>query len=134
MADRSHYEAVLADLILRRDEINSAIAALQRQMSSTIVQPTTLGGMYAIETFTPPAQPTLYKELTINQAAERFLRSIMRDQPINAIAKAIEQGGFKHKSKNFANTVRSSLVRDETFVRRGKRWGLREWESKAATA
>lgn len=67
-------------------------------------------------------------EMTIADAARKYL-TMMKATKSNAdIAAALEQGGLKHSSKDFPTTVRSVLGQREDFIRVPKGdWGLAEW-------
>jgi hypothetical protein len=49
--------------------------------------------------------------MTMVEAAMAHIRSVGHPVPNPELAKAVEQGGFVHQSKNFANTLNSILWR-----------------------
>ena len=66
--------------------------------------------------------------MTIGDAAKKYLGMVKATKSTAVIANALEQGGLKHSSKNFATTVRSILGPREDFTRvPNGDWGLTEW-------
>ncbi|SRR6266851_7380638 len=137
MADRADYQAVLADLRAKRAEIDIAIAALERFLGvmggpamPLPVQPVKFYGGGVVlghAPARPQANPKPYKGLTIKAAAAKHLESVRLKQTPRQIADALIQGGFGHKSKNFPNTVRTTMAREPEFIKVGSEWALRAW-------
>lgn len=106
------YEAVIGDLERRRADFNAqmdaAIAAL-RQVTA-IQAPGLPAAVAPVLPFSgPKLQP--YRELSMADAAIAHIKSVGHAVKNPDLAKALEAGGFPHKSKNFANTLNSILWR-----------------------
>lgn len=124
------YEAVLADLRAKRDQIDQTIAVLESLRAGgrpspptapNILQPTPMG-----------EGPGAYLGMTIPDAAIKLL-SLRRQTMGNAeIAAALKAGGLVLNSADPVNTIGSVLTRrfsqvgDVVRVGRGI-WGLKEW-------
>ena len=100
------YKAVIHDLELKRklmdDRFDAAIAAI-RQVVALETQPDLPG--------IPSPEPQVrmsnlggekpYKGMTMVDAAKAYLRLAAKPVANPKLARAIEQGGFEHKSRNF---------------------------------
>lgn len=130
MADDSSgfdpYEAVLADLRAKREQIDQAIAAIE-----------SLRGGASIKAAAPlPAAPTegpgAFLGMTIVEASKALLKA--KRQPLkNAdLVVGLQAGGLVMQSSDPVNTVGSVLTRrfndvgDVVRVARGT-WGLKDW-------
>lgn len=66
--------------------------------------------------------------MTIGDAAKKYLAMVKSTKSTAEIGTALEQGGLKHSSKAFPTTVRSILGQREDFTRvPNGDWGLTEW-------
>ena len=66
--------------------------------------------------------------MTIGDAARKYLMMTKATKSTADIAAALELGGLKHSSKDFATTVRSVIGAKEEFTRvPNGDWGLAEW-------
>ena len=119
------YEAVLADLRAKRDQLDQAIAAIEsvRAGGSTVAAQGASGAVDG---------PGAFLGMTIVDAAKKLLAS--RRQPLKNpdIATAFKMGGLVLQSAEPANTIGSVLTRRSTevgdVVRVGRgTWGLKEW-------
>ncbi len=126
MPDLIDYEAVLADLEAKKTALESAINAIRQMLN--------LGAQAAITPGSRLSEASIESDtffsMSIGDAAKKFLRITKRKQPAVKIAEALDAGGLAHTSKNFPNTVRTTLLRLETegeVVQVGKDWGLAEW-------
>jgi hypothetical protein len=113
-AHRIDYEAVLADLILRRDALDAGIAAVRKIIASGITQskPIAHQGNGSVH-----RQPADFSELTIVDGAILYLRSINKPQTVKEIAEALRLGGYGFKTSNPDNTVGAILHRAATKKR-----------------
>ncbi len=126
------YRMVLEDLKKRKTAIEAAIAGITALMGKS--EPTLDACM--------PVAPSKGKEpchvesgsfadLTLTEAAQRYLGMVKEPQSTAEIAEALERGGYPTKSRNFRNTVRSVLDRHAKtvgeIVKVQKNWGLAEW-------
>jgi hypothetical protein len=123
------YDAVLADLRAKRDQIDQAIAAiegLRGGSASGSPQPPMVAQNAAVDS------PSAFLGMSIPEAAKKLLAA--RRQPLRnpEIATAFKSGGLILQSKEPANTIGSVLTRrasdvgDVVRVGRGT-WGLKEW-------
>lgn len=129
---KANYEAVLADLIARRDDLNMAIKAIQTTMGIS-------NGTVTISTAPNPKgeQETeirrdAFFSMSIPDAAKKFLAMSKGVKSTTEIAVALERGGMTHSAGNFTNSVGSILHRLDSsngeIVRVGRgTWGLAEW-------
>lgn len=135
MADRADYEAVLADLRAKKQEIEITIAALERLLGvmggAAVVQTTHfVQGSYGKTTAVlreSRSRDKPYRGLTIKLAAVKYLDEVRLKQTAKQIADALSAGGFTNRSKNFPNTVRTTLAREPEFIKIGNEWALRSW-------
>lgn len=119
------YEAVLADLKAKRDEIDKAIQAIESLRGMGGAATPNSGGATL-------DGPGALLGLSIVDAAKKILAA--KRQPLKNpdIAAAFKSGGLVLNSKEPANTIGSVLTRrfqevgDIVKVGRGT-WGLREW-------
>ncbi|MEI7803853.1 MAG: winged helix-turn-helix domain-containing protein [Hyphomicrobiales bacterium] len=123
------YDAVIADLKAKRDQIDQAIAAIEATRGGGGGAPTTIGsntGPIGID------GPGAFLGLSIPEAAKKLLAA--KRQPLrNAdILAGFKAGGFVLGSKDPLNTIGAVLTRrandtgDIIRVGRGI-WGLKEW-------
>ena len=123
------YEAVLADLRAKRDQLEQTIAMLEASRSGTA----TAGGVTPGGSSPVPAEgPGAFLGMTIVDGTKKLLAT--RRQPLRNpdIAAAFKAGGLVLQSAEPANTIGSVLTRRATevgdVVRVGRgTWGLKEW-------
>jgi hypothetical protein len=71
-----------------------------------------------------------FKGLNLLEAIKKYLRIAGTFQTTREIAKAVKEGGYESTSKNFTNTVRTSLDRAREkgeIISEDKKWGLLGW-------
>ncbi len=127
---RDAYDVVLADLRAKRDEIETAIKAIEAVRPQTSA-PSAVAA-FGIGVPTPPPATRPFFGMSIEEAAKHVLKS--RSEPMGPvdIVNAIKEGGLVMSSAEPANTVSSVLNRgwrngsDLVRVSRGM-WGLAEW-------
>jgi hypothetical protein len=68
-------------------------------------------------------------QMTIPDAAKKYLAIVKQTKPNPQIAESLLKGGLKSAAKNFPETLRTILSRDDRFVRVNSEWGLAEWYS-----
>lgn len=106
------YAAVIEDIEQKRAFMNAkfdaALAAIRQviALNGSEQQPVLPGVTLPQSGYNKP-----YRELPMQDAAIRHIRSVGHAVPNLALAKALEQGGYEHKSKNFPNTLNSILWR-----------------------
>ncbi len=114
------YEAVLADLEAKRTALNARFDAAEaaiRQVLAMEAQPV-LPGMGVSNPIRRSERSTErpYSGMTMPNAAIKHLSQYPGPIPNTELAKALEDGGFEHKSKNFPNTLNSVLRRRSNDV------------------
>jgi hypothetical protein len=123
-----NYEAVLADLRVKRASLDAAIAAIEQLQ--------TVGGMSSEATALPKTiDPSSIPDdaffgLSVVDAAKKYLTIVKRKQSVKEIADALDRGGLPHSSSNFVATVATMLRRanDSDLVKVGRGdWGLAGW-------
>lgn len=128
MSAENPYETVLADLKAKRDQLDSAIAAIE----SVIAQ-----GGPAINPGVQPGRdveirPDAFFGASILDATKKYLGMARSPRTTQQITEALLSGGMRSDSDNFANSVGSVLNRVDrlggSIVKVGRgMWGLAEW-------
>jgi hypothetical protein len=106
------YKAVIKDLERKRTQMNSrfdaAITAIRQVLaleSQDVQLPLpAMAGDSGLKS-------SPYRSLSMLDAAIKHIGSVGHGVPNVALARALEEGGYKHRSKNFANTLNSVLWR-----------------------
>jgi DNA-directed RNA polymerase delta subunit len=118
------YEAVLADLLAKRDQIDAAIAAIN------LIKGSGGGTSAASSSAAGVVAPNAFFTMGIGEAARKYLEIVKGKQTVQQITKALEQGGMPPLRPN---TVYAALRRREAvnrdIIRLGDEWGLKEWFS-----
>ena len=139
------YNAVLADLMAKRSQIDAAIEVIRSLIGSSAVADGASNGdappaTSASPTTGPQTSPSslsgvqlqsdTFFGLTTAAAVRKYLSMVKRPQTPTAIAEAIHRGGQVHAAdldSAFKN-VYTALSRSKDFVKtRNKEWGLAEW-------
>ena len=135
------YQAVLADLEKKRDDLDRAIAGIRlliglpQSSSPGPVSEPLIGPSVG-----PPAPRSsgetripsdAFFGMSIPAAAHKFLSMRKRPATSPEIAEALEAGGYPHQSSNLSNTINTALTRNPDMFAKVKRgtWGLRSWYS-----
>jgi hypothetical protein len=122
------YQAVLADLEAKRDELDNAIAVIKRVIGDPVAASAT-GPIkhHPSEVLTP----TSFFAMSVGDAAKKYLSIVKQPKSTPEIAKALQEHGIKTVAKNFTVNVFSALQRKEIAgeLVRPKRglWGITEW-------
>lgn len=131
--DAIDYDMVIADLEAKRDAAIEAIEGIQK-VRAIYGQGGMVNGTVPKGKFDPENLPTNhFHGMNIPQAAVYLLETVKKPMNSRDIAEALEQGGLRHTSKNFMNTVNTALYRlalgdDPTVIKVGREgWGLRSW-------
>jgi HB1, ASXL, restriction endonuclease HTH domain len=133
------YDAVIADLRTKRDQIDALIQMLEvfRNWAPPPVgglpEPTLLGGLLTAAT-TPSKgiAPGSFHGKSIEDATEAILHIRKRSLAISEIVADLQAGGVHFRGDTPVNTVTSVLHRaskkggNVVRINRGT-WGLREW-------
>jgi len=127
------YNAVLADLKKKRDELDKAIAGIE-----VIIGLAPNSGVQAAQpqpslAANAPIPEDAFFGMSIVEAANKYLQIKKKPQTTKQIAEALEAGGLTNQSGNFGNTVGSVLNRNVASanpifanISRGT-WGLSSW-------
>lgn len=133
-ASMDSYRTVLKDLKRRKKVIDAAIAGVTALLGESEA---------ALQACLPVPLPKTqesgdvasgsFADLTLTEAAQRYLEMVNEPQSTAEIAEALERGGYPTESRNFRNTVRSVLDRHAKtvgeIVKVHKNWGLPKWTS-----
>jgi len=121
----NHIDAAISDLEAWRDRIQSSIDTLRHLRSQGAELPSTPppGMRSASDEIAHDA----FFQMSIPDAAKKYLSIIKRTDSINGIGEALLKGGLKTSSKNFAENVRTIIGRDDRFVKVNSEWGLSDW-------
>ncbi|MDD4617150.1 MAG: winged helix-turn-helix domain-containing protein [Alphaproteobacteria bacterium] len=121
------YEAVLADLLSKKDQIDKAIQAIELVRGSSYVSASSAG------TQTSYADaPGAFLGMSIAEATKKLLLSTRKQMNNAEILAALKKGGMVMNSADPINTLGAVLTRrykengDIVRVDRGT-WGLKEW-------
>lgn len=136
------YDAVIADLRAKRDQIDQAITLLEALREGVSVPPGMLGANqpgaassligYATDREGEVAAGTFHG-MSIEASVKKLLQMRKRTMTAQEIAQSLRAGGLHLQSETPANTIASVLSRafnsggsDIVRVSRGQ-WGLQEW-------
>jgi len=123
----THIELVIADLEAWRDQIDLAIQTLRHFGAKGPALPSSAppGTSRANGNEIPN---DAFFQMTLPDAAEKYLRLVKATKETPEIAEALTRGGLKSSAKNFTDIVRTILSREDRFVRvPSGGWGLSEW-------
>lgn len=121
------YEAVIADLEAKRDQINATIDMLRALSGAGI---TVISGSVSPQRSDEHAiKRDSFFGMTLPEAARKYLAMMKVTKPNPELCDALLLGGFKTSSSNFPEVVRSTLQRNKDFVKVSGEWGLAEWYS-----
>jgi hypothetical protein len=122
-----NYPSVLADLKARRDRLNQAIAAIEQILGELEPRASVARSMPSL------ALSTVYRNMTIGDAAVHFIRSQGKPQRVRNIVEGLHAGGISSKSKKLYTTTYNVLAdrakkTSPDIVKIGNAWGLPEWQ------
>ena len=63
-------------------------------------------------------------QMTVPDAAEKFLTLAKKTIPTSAMAEGLLKGGLESAAKNFPSMLNTVLTRDDRFVKVNREWGL----------
>ncbi len=121
----NHIKQAIADLEAWRNRIEAAIVTLRALDGNGPTLPTSgpprIGNNGEVQTDS-------FFQMTVPDAAEKYLKLVKVTKEIPDIADALLRGGLKTSSKNFNDMTRTVMSRDERFVKVPTGgWGLAEW-------
>ena len=125
--DVNPYDAVIADLEGKRDQLTGMIESL-KQMRNVAAQLPVVGVNSSIRSAAEAdfAHDAFFG-MTIPDAAKKYLAAVRKTMPLGALGEALLAGGIKTTSKNFTENIRAILSRQPEFVRINGEFGLAEW-------
>jgi len=138
------YEAVLADLRSRRDQLNATIAGIEQLMgvgrfagtsgpgaaNGSGGEASTTESVAAASTgdqLPKEVQSDTFFNLSAVEGAKKYLRIVKRPTAMKEIHDALLAGGYLTQSKNFYSNLYTAIMRNKEFQKVGKKWGLSEW-------
>lgn len=122
-------DAVIADLIAKRDRLNVAIEELQALQGNASITPAS--GNLGMSGAMPTIRSDDFFGMTVLDGAKKFLGMTKRPQNARTVTEVLKKGGYLFSSGNPITTVASVLNRaldGGGIVRTGKgMFGLAEW-------
>lgn len=130
MTDAVDYQAVVADLRVRRAALDQLIASVEALILGQ-GDPAAIkvdAGAPSANGIPAAIHADTFYGLSMIDAAKKFLRMVRRAQHTGAIAEALGKGGLKRPDANILSSilVRAAKGREVTKVGKGM-WGLSEW-------
>jgi hypothetical protein len=128
--EHSPYDAVIADLEAKRDQMTAMIENLKqmRGLANSVV----VAGVSvhpAVGTSATLSHDAFFG-MSLPDAARKYLSIVKKTVPHPQFCDALLDGGFKTSATNFREVVRSALSRHPDFVKVNGQWGLSEWYGK----
>ncbi len=122
------YEAVLADLLARKAQLETMIAGVEAILgsaaSSVVAVSASNGGVTSLDRIPPHA----FLKLSIGDATKKLLDMVKSKLTLPQIMQALEKGGLPPAKYSTVYAVlrrRESQIGD--ILRMGEEWGLTEW-------
>jgi hypothetical protein len=129
----THYDAVIADLEQKRDQLTVMIETLKNMklMGGGVPMPPAVRAA----AITPLADlpHDAFFGMTIPEAAKKYLTLARGTKPQPELCEALLSGGFTTTASNFPEVVRATLGRHPDFVKIKGQWGLRDWYGNRGT-
>ncbi len=124
----SHIDAAIADLEGWQERISAAIETLR----ALRIQGGSLPGGpppsdFSRGTTNGDISHDAFFQMTVPDAAEKYLASVKKTKPTAEVAAALLKGGLKSSAKRFPAMVNTVLSRESRFVRVNNEWGLAAW-------
>jgi hypothetical protein len=124
----NHIDAAIADLEGWMERIATAVETLKMFRSGGGALPA------GVPSSPPTRSPTngeirhdTFFQMTVPDAAEKFLALAKKTIPTSAMAEGLLKGGLKSAAKNFPSMLNTILTRDSRFVKVNREWGLDAW-------
>jgi hypothetical protein len=119
------FDAAVAEVQAKIEELKTTLATLLRLQAEQGGAPTSTAALRGGDT---EISHDTFFNMTIGEAAKKYLSMVKTTKSTAEIAEALERGGLKHSSKNFPSNVRSIIGQREDFTRvPNGEWGLTEW-------
>lgn len=125
----TYYDAVLAELYAKRDEIETAInTILFIQGSGSVAAPANGGSGIARPVRGGAIPPNAFFGMSLVDASKKYIELSQAKRTLPQIVSGLEEGGMPPQK---ANTVYAALRRRESTVgdimKVGEEWGLKDW-------
>jgi DNA-directed RNA polymerase delta subunit len=125
----TQYDAVLADLYAKRDEIDSAINTILFLQGSGSTVASTANANGAVRATRAGAIPSnAFFGMSLVDAAKKYIELSQAKRTLAQIVKGLEEGGMPPQKPG---TVYAALRRRESTVgdimKLGEEWGLKDW-------
>jgi len=117
----------LAYLKAFRERLDTAIETLEMVQASGGVIPGMTSQATARPSVTGSIDHDAFFQMTVPDAAEKFLTLMKKTKTTADVAKGLLDGGLKSAAKNFPSMLNTVLSRDNRFVRVNREWGLESW-------
>jgi hypothetical protein len=123
-----HYDAVIADLKAKRDQLSAMIDTLEHMKGMGVPYVGSTGSdAPRVASGAGEIPHDAFFGMTIPEAAKKYLAIVKHTVKHPVLCDAILAGGFTTSSPNFREVVRSTLGRQPDFVKIRGQWGLKEW-------
>ena len=122
--EQNHIDATVADLEGWVERIITVIETLKVIRSGGGALPGLPSG---------PSVPTgkiqhdTFFQMSVPDAAEKFLTLVKKTMPTTDISAGLLNGGLKSAAKNFPSMLNTIMTREGRFVRVNREWGLSTW-------
>lgn len=126
-SDPNHIDATIADLESRRDQINFAIETLKQLRHGTTGSATPVGAVVNSSGVDREIRHDSFFGMTLMDGIKKYLAISKQTKSAPNIAESLARGGMKSSAKDFTGNVRSTLSKNDDFVRVNGEWGLAEW-------
>jgi hypothetical protein len=123
----NHIDAVIADLEAWQARIATAIETLRYFQAQGGALPAGVPSPAAIRAAEVDIPHDTFFQMTVPDAAEKYLKLVKKTKPNPDVAADLLKGGLKSAAKNFPEMLRAVLARDPRFVKVNSEWGLSEW-------
>jgi hypothetical protein len=132
--ESSPYDAVIADLEAKRDQMSAMIENLKqmRGLANSVV--TANLSVTPIAGVMTTISHDAFFGMTILDAAKKYLSIVKKTVPHPQLCDALLEGGFKTSAANFREVVRSTLGRHPDFIKVNGQWGLDAWYGRGRKA
>lgn len=119
------FDAAIAEVQAKIEELKTTLATLLRLQAEQGGAPSPTAALRGGDA---EISHDTFFNMTIGEAAKKYLAIVKTTKSTAEIAEWLERGGLKHSSKSFTTTVRSILGAREDFTRvPNGDWGLAEW-------
>lgn len=126
----THMDAAIAELEGWKERISTAIEtmkALSAQAGALPAGPPPGNPARAGDATINDIPHDAFFQMTVPDAAEKYLTLAKTTKPNAQVAEALLRGGLKSAAKNFRSMLNTVLSRESRFVKVNGEWGLTAW-------